>query len=227
MNILIVDDHPEITIGIKHRVMSVLPNCNCIVSNSYQDAVYQSRSIQINLLLGDLEFKNDSKKDGWQLLDQLKSSNPNLKSIAYTAHSSYQIMKRCIDSGFNSFLEKGCSLSEFEETLLGVLDNGDYSSSSMLRLKRKRHLFVTSKFNDSINSIANLSRRELEVCILLGTSNEVKDLPQLLVSYNNKSVSAPSVETYIKRVKEKLEIKKRADLILFCHELIDELKKFN
>ena len=45
-----------------------------------------------------------------------------------------RIMKKALNSGFLSFLDKGCSFKEFEETLVNVIENGVYKSKTMYKL---------------------------------------------------------------------------------------------
>lgn len=224
MTILVVDDHPEILLGIEARVRRVFPDADYHFVSKSRDALFIARSNFIDLLISDLEFKDDKENDGWKILAKILTHSPNTKAIAYTSHGSYNIMKESIESGFHSFLEKGCSLLEFEQTLRGVLENGSFESPSIIRLKKKRYSIVEKKFEISLENLMELSDREIETSILFSqTSN--KELIAKSLSESGGTVKTITVETYLKRIMRKLSIHNRTDLSLFCIEFKDSLEK--
>lgn len=224
MNVLIIDDHEEIAEGVKTRVLNVFPEANCFFASKSRDAVFIVRSQSINLILCDLEFKNDPINDGWTILAKIHAINPKIKTIAYTSHSSYQVMKESIKFGFHSFLEKGCSLDDFATTLEGVMEFGDFESPTIARLKKKRYTIIDRKFHDSLESISELSQRELQVADLLSETLDVHSIAKA-ISVKEKMVKPTTVDTYIKRIMSKLSIHSRADLAMFCSEFREQLEK--
>lgn len=223
MNILVVDDHEEILEGIKSRILHFHPNAICHFATKSRDALFIARGNNIDLLLTDLEFKND-ENDGWHILGKILQVNPKIKSIAYTTHGSYNVMKESLDSGFNSFLEKGCSLNEFGEALQGVFDNGYFESESIRRIKKKRFAIIESRFRNSLELLKELSPREVQVAVLLSETLNINLISDSISTAKN-SVKSSSIETYVKRIMTKLMIHNRTDLSLFCAEFKNELLK--
>ncbi len=224
MNVLIVDDHIEILEGIKNRVLRVFPDAKCFEVTSFKGALFMFRCHEITLMLSDLQFKNETEQDGWKLLSKALVICPNVKAIAYTGHGSYNVMNESLEIGFHSFLEKGCSFEEFKNTLENVCEKGKFESSTIQNLKRKRYAIISHKFRDSLDTMRQLTNRELEVALLLPQTINTGLIAQT-ISTENKTVQASSIETYIKRIMVKLSIDNRRDLALFCNEFKGELKK--
>jgi DNA-binding NarL/FixJ family response regulator len=224
MNVLIVDDHEEIMAGIEKRVLHVFPDATCHFATKYRDANFIVRKKSIDLLLCDLEFKNDSENDGWHLLRKIRHVFPDIKAIAYTSHGSYNIMKKSMEAGYHSFLEKGCSLDDFKLTLRGVLKCGTFESPSIKRLKKNRYSIVEQKFKDTLQALYELSPRELQVALLASETTN-SELIADSISTDENPVKSSSVETYIRRIMGKLTIHNRTDLVLFCAEFKTELQK--
>lgn len=224
MKILIVDDHVEILSGIESRVKKVFPDALCYKTTNTKDALFFARKHIIDLLLCDLQFSQDAENDGWKLLAKIHVISPDTKAIAYTGHGSYNVMKESLESGFHSFLEKGCALDVFKETLINVIDDGQFDSQSITNLKQKRFQIVQHKFKDSIDLLSQLSERELDVAILLA---ETLNLTLIAESLSSESgpVKPSSVDTYIKRIMLKLSIENRRDLAMICTEFKDQLEK--
>lgn len=219
MNVLIIDDHQILEEGIKKRVLKIFPNATCYFADNVRSAIAKTQEVKIDLILCDLEFNNDQKNDGFFIIKSILNFEPRTKAIAYTNYNSYRIMKKALKSGFLSFLDKGCSTKEFEETLLNVIEKGIYKSATMRKLYKSRNQFTRSIFSDSIYGISDLSAKELELTLLSKETTNRQELSKLMGN------TPYTIDTYFKNITSKLKLNHRKDVAFFCTEFYDELIK--
>lgn len=219
MNILIIDDHPLVKEGIVARIKKALPTATCCFGSNARMAISKINNTEINLVFCDLEFSNEPNIDGFYIIKSILDFEPRIKAIALTNYNSYRIMKKAIDSGFHSFLEKGCSFEEFQETLLQVMEQGKYKSKTMKKLFKKRNDFLGAIFSDSLYGISDLSPREKELTLLCASTTDRQNLAKLM------NVTPYTIDSYFKSILLKLSLKSRKELSLFSLEFKDVLLK--
>lgn len=219
MHILIIDDHLVLEEGIKKRVLKVFPKANCYFADNIKTAIAKTHQLKIDLILCDLELNNNQEKDGFDVIESILSFEPRTKAIAYTNYNSYRIMKKALNSGFLSFLDKGCSFKEFEETLVNVIENGVYKSKTMYKLYESRDKFKRTFFSDSIYGISALSEKELKITILSKKTTDKYKLGLIM------SVKPSTIDTYYKYICDKLNLKHRQEVAFFSKEFHTELIK--
>lgn len=220
MNILIIDDHPVIEEGLKSRVLKVLPDAKFYFTENLRNTISIISSRNIDLIFCDLEFNNNEDIDGFIICEKLLKLKPNLKLIAHTNYNSYRVMKKVQDSGFKSFLYKGCDYQDFFDTVLNVTKKGKYESQSMKNLLKKRNSFLRNVFTDSLYGISDLSKRELELTVLMKNSTDRNALAKTMGN------TPSTIDSYIQNIITKLNLKNRQDVALFSLEFQDELLKY-
>lgn len=223
IKILIVDDHQILEQGIVGRVEGCFDHVQCYFSSTIRTAIAVLNQQQINLIISDLEFGNSHDTDGYYLIEYLKDIGRRVRSIALTHHNSYRVMKRAINFGFNSFLDKSCTEEDFINTVTQVYNNSIedvyYSDSMKLLLKRKNE-YYKDVFSDSLIGLSNLSARELELARLSVQTTGRKELAELM------KIEPTTLDTHTKYTLSKLKLKNRKELALFAAEFLDEIKKF-
>lgn len=217
LNVLIIDDHEIIAQGVETRVKKIIPNASCFFAENSRMALMKLNQNHIDLIICDLSFRNDIERDGFYIIKYVLGFEPKIKSIAYTSFDSYRVMNRAIESGFDSFLDKGCTFIEFSNTVLNVLKKGKFESDIMKKLKSKREVFVRTIFSDSYYGFHNLSKREVELVINCAKTTNKEELGELM------SISPHTVDSHFKHILEKLNLKNRKEVALFSMEFKDEL----
>lgn len=222
MNILIIDDYEILRKGIEERVASVFNNANCFFVDNLRGIIPFLREQKIDLILCDLEFKNDIDNTGFLVAKKVLKVQSHIKIIAHTNYNSYRIMNKAIKSGFHSFLHKGATLNEFSNVLTNVLNKeGIYESKTMKRLRKKRKQFLLSFFADSLYGVSSLSKREIYLLLLTKETTNKKELAKIM------NVLPSTIDTYYKRIIEKLALKDRKEITMFASEFYDEILKYN
>lgn len=218
MNFLIIDDHNVIEEGTKKWLLKIKPNANCYFVDNLKRANAILHQHNIDLIICDLELKNDVD-DGFKFMKNLLSFEPRTRAIAYTGYESYRIMKKAKSVGFSSFLNKGCTFKEFEETITNVIKNGNYESKIMKELLTKRYEFTCSIFSDSINGVSDLSEKEIELTILAQETTNKHILSRKM------GVKPSTIDSHFLKITEKLNLKHRQDVAFFSKEFKFDLLK--
>ncbi|MFY9242941.1 MAG: response regulator transcription factor [Polaribacter sp.] len=219
MNILIIDDHTIIEEGLKHRILKVVPDATFYFTNNLRNTLSIVNSKSMDLIFCDLEFK-DETFDGFDICLEILKLKPTSKLIAHTNYNSYRVMKKVQESGFMSFLYKGSSYQDFFDTIYNVVNHGKYESESMKNLLKKRNSYLRNIFTDSLYGISDLSKRELELTILL------KDTTDRNILAKKMGNTPSTIDSYLQHVVTKLNLKNRQDVALFSLEFQDELLKY-
>jgi DNA-binding NarL/FixJ family response regulator len=218
-NILIIDDHEIVAEGIKKRVKKVFSDANCIFVDNVRAAYAEMNHQKIDLVICDLEFDKDPQHNGFYIVSKILELEPEAKFIALTHYNSYRIMKKAIASGFMSYLNKGCSFNEFSDTIKNVLKNGRYQSPTEVALLKKRMDISRSIFNDSLQGVSLLSKRELEVTLLSIKTTDRNELSKLL------HIEANTVDSHLKRIMYKLSLNSRKEVAMFAMDFKTELEQ--
>jgi DNA-binding NarL/FixJ family response regulator len=219
MNVLIIDDHQIVEDGLRKWFLKINPKTTCYFVDNVKSASTILQKYSIELILCDLDLKNDKKNDGFKFIEGIVSFEPNTKAIAYTGYDSYRIMKKALNSGFLSFLNKGCTFKDFEETITMVLESGKHESETMKELFKKRYEFTRSIFSDSINGVSDLSDKELELTVLTVETTDKNILGKKM------GVKPSTIDSYFQKITEKLHLKHRQDVAFFSNEFEEELLK--
>ncbi len=218
INILIIDDHEIIVEGLSIRLNKALDNVKCFFANNARIAISLVNQNPIDLVICDLSFRNDSTLDGFEIIRKIKTLKPDIKSIAHTSFDSYRIMKKALKSGFDSFLDKGCSYKDFSSTVKGVLKQGNFESETMKRIKSKRYEYIKSVFSDSFFGIHQLSQKEIELVLQCVNTTDRNILA------NKLHISPSTVDTHFSSILNKLKLSNRKEISLFALEFKNELE---
>lgn len=217
INILIIDDHEVIVEGVNIRLKRIFNDVHSFFASNARNAISLISKHHIDLVICDLSFRNGSTSDGFEIIQKIKALKPDTKSIAYTSFDSYRIMKKALNSGFDSFLDKGCSFQDFSETVLGVLKKGGFESATIKRLKKNRYEYIKSVFNTSFQGIFSLSPKEIELILYCTETTDRNALAEKM------HIKPTTVDTHFNHISDKLKLSNRKEVALFGMEFKDEL----
>lgn len=89
----------------------------------------------------------------------------------------------------------------------------------MLELRKNRKDFLRTVFSDSLYGISSLSKREIELVLHSREITNRQDLAKIM------KVRPATIDTYYKRVIEKLGLNDRKEVVMFASEFSDEIIK--
>lgn len=144
--------------------------------------------------------------NGAQVTRRLKSSQPDVRTLALTVHEEGGYLRSLMDAGASGYVLKRSAPAELLRAIEVIGDGGTYLDSSIAsqligRLGQRRPIEEPS---------AALSEREREVVQLVAHGYSNKEIAERL------NVSVKTIETYRYRATDKLGLQGRADLVRYA-----------
>lgn len=206
MNILIIDDHPIIAIGLKRVLRDNFEPKEMDVATSGHEAMELLQAHQYTICVLDLVLPNT---DTHALLKQILMVQKKCKVLVYSSSPDEVYAMNYIREGASGFLNKNAPLDDFV-TAVGMLLNGKmYISERILRSNFSKTAAALNPFENPFNK---LSKRELELLthVLQGKKN--KEISQVL------SIEQSTTATLKGRLMRKLGVNSVVELIALAKE---------
>lgn len=190
--ILVIDDHPIVAEGII-ALASQLEGVTCKGATCAKDVEQLTLKERFDLCIIDLELPD---MNGFQLISHLHSQIPECGILIYTMHEEPWI----IAININGAVSKNASTSELRDAISTLKNGTRYFSNVFSELDKEKQ-------NTLPYALPELSRREKEVLAYLSQGLSTSEISQLLF------LSINTIQTYRKRLMEKLEAKNVAELV--------------
>ncbi|HLS05163.1 MAG TPA: response regulator [Wenzhouxiangella sp.] len=199
INVLIVDDHDLMRIGLK----GILGQDNRIKvigeAASGEDAIRLSRQLKPDVVLMDLGLPGIS---GLESTERILKAQPQIRIVVLTAHSEPPLPARLLDSGASGYLTKACNADELVEAVHAVSRGERYIGANI-----SQQLALSLLPGASKTPFQELTARELEVARMLMQGMRAKVIGETL------SISPKTVATYKYRVYEKIDVSNEVELL--------------
>ncbi|MRT15903.1 response regulator transcription factor [Vitellibacter sp. q18] len=194
IKVLIADDHPLIIKGIT-EVLEQHPNFEILATYNDGNALMQSSFLpNADVLLLDL---NMPKKDGLQVLEEIKAMNLNLHILVLTSYFSKQLATQCEAAGANGYLLKSDNLDKIPQTLREILDGAAVFPIFNDNTEEAQNDF---SFLDEFLNKYNLTKREAEVIQMVCKGYSSNEIAEKLF------LSSFTVQTHRRNIFRKLNI---------------------
>jgi len=194
--ILLADDHSILRTGLR-AILESQPNLEVIaeVDNGI-DAIKTALSLKPDLLITDLSMP---KKNGTEVIFDLKKRLPEIKIIALTMHTSEKHIHAALTAGANGYILKDDSHKELLAAIDSVQNGKIHLSPSICGN------VVNGYLNNSGATIPEktrelLTRREKEIIKLIAEGFRSKDIAVQL------SISVKTVEKHRSNLMKKLNL---------------------
>ncbi|MFB2119126.1 response regulator [Parapedobacter sp. 2B3] len=204
-SILLVDDHPILTEGLK---MVFRDDATFDIVASTHSGVYALALLKakpIDLMVTDYSMPD---MNGLDLIRQAKRQHPLLKIIALTMHDEAAIIKDVIAAGADGYVLKKCALEELAIAMESVMKGKPYLSA-----EAGQKLFQLAKQPESDDPLTD---REVEVLRLIIKELTNKEIAARLF------ISDRTVEVHRKNLMRKIKCTNTVGLIkyAFAHNLV-------
>lgn len=203
--ILVVDDHPIVTEGIV-AVAGQLEGVECkgICQAGQLEQLPDAETF--NLCIADLELPGIN---GFQLIDLLHKQMPKCRILIYTMHEEPWVTAKLSELNIDGAVSKNTGIDELS-TAIGRLRNGKkYFSDAFTELDTEK----ANATHHPLHKLLKLSRREKEVLTYLSQGLSTPEISRLMF------LSTNTVQTYRKRLMEKLEARNVVELVRKGKEL--------
>lgn len=201
---IIEDDAPNREIWAEWVNRS--PDFNCVKQfGSVEAALPVLPELQPRIVLSDINLPGLSGIEG---VRRLKPLMPNTQFVMLTVYEDADHIFEALAAGATGYMLKDTKRSQLLEALREVLAGGSPMSANIARKVVQSFQQSSQPAASTTSSEAeNLSPREREVLELLAQGLLYKEISEKL------GVSLPTVNTYIRRIYEKLQVRSRAQAV--------------
>lgn len=208
IRIHLADDHQVLIDGLSNLLQTV-ENFE-VVGKSYDgNTVYEDITLNNpDILILDISMP---KKDGIEVVKELKQKNIPCKIIILSSYDDLKIIKEVMKLGVKGYLTKKCAGENIIEAVEAVYQEQEYYCDAV----REKIFNIFSQNNPKLNKnikVDNpiLSAREIEIITLIALEYSGKEIgEQLFISTN-------TVETHRKNIMKKLQIKGSIGLVKYA-----------
>lgn len=207
LRILLADDHAVLRAGLK-VLLNVEQDLEVIgEASDGEEVLTQVAALQPDLLLLDLTMP---KLNGVDCTEELLKKYPDLKILILTMHDDEEYLKAVLKVGARGYVLKKAADVELLSAIRTVARGEMFIYPTMAAALVYRELVNPSRSESKDKKLKQLSEREREVLRYLALGHTNQDIADML------HVSVKTVETYKARILEKLEMKKRAELVRYA-----------
>jgi two-component system invasion response regulator UvrY len=197
-DILLVDDHSIVTIGLKQVIESFLAHSKIDTANDADSAFQKIKNHNYDLIMMDINMPNT---DSFGMIDNILSLKPDTKIIMFTMNAEEIYAKRYFKMGAMGYLRKDAPIDEIKKAIDNVLNSKRYMSPE---LSEKLLIDLHSNRNTE-NPFDKLSPREFEIVQHLADGDSVSEISRKL------NLHTSTIGTHKARIFEKLQ----------CHNIIE------
>lgn len=194
--LLVVDDHPIVAEGIV-ALASRQENVVCRSADCLETLKQVAGTERFDLCIIDLELP---EANGFQAIQYLHSQIPECRILIYTMHEEPWTVARLSEAAIDGAVSKNANIGELDAAIRQIKGGGRYFSRAFAELQQ-------DELKHAMHKVPVLSKREKEVLTCLSQGLSTAQIAQTLF------LSPNTVQTYRKRLLEKLEARNVAELV--------------
>jgi two-component system, NarL family, invasion response regulator UvrY len=202
IRLLVADDRGLIRRGIEKIVSESEDIRVAGEASSGEEALEKARSGLFDIVLLDISMPG---RGGLDVIRDIRASCPGIKVIIVSIHSEEQYAVRSLRDGASAYLTKMSADSELITAIHRVAEGRRYITAEVAE-----RLASYVERDEDVPPHENLSSRELQVMLLIGSGKTVGEIASEL------SLSVKTVSTYRARLLAKMGMKTNAQLIKYA-----------
>jgi len=204
MNILLVEDHPIVRIGLRQLIAQRWPEALLLEAPSLAVALEVVRTQVLDAAVVDLNLP-DAK--GLESVSRLRRQAPQLRLLVLSLNDEAAYAQHVLQLGAYGYLTKDRAADELVVALERVMAGSRYITAS-----QADHLVDLAMGKASPSPHEGLSAQEYRVLLLLAQTKRLTEIGELM------HLSPKTVTTYRARVLDKLGVANNGELIRYCLE---------
>ncbi|EKD72812.1 MAG: hypothetical protein ACD_45C00580G0001 [uncultured bacterium] len=202
INVLLVDDHELVRIGIKRLLQDVQGIKVIGEASTGEGAVALAKELMPDVVVMDLHMPGIG---GLEATRKMIRYNPDLKILALTIYTDEPYPSRLLRAGASGYLTKGCDPEEMIRAIRVIHRGQHYISPDIAQqIAVQRY----TKGNES--PVDSLSERELQIMQMITRGQKAPEISKKLC------LSSKTVNSYRYRIFAKLNIKSDVELTLLA-----------
>lgn len=211
IRVLLADDHPLFRSGLKN-VLQADPAFNIVGEASRGDeALLLARGCKPDLVIMDVSMP---VMDGIECTRLLKEHDPSIKVLMLSTYSDDAYWQESMEAGASGYVLKRAVDTELIIAVRAVMEGERYIYPTLLGgFCKPGGKAAADEVQEEV-----LSPREQEVLLLIALGHTQQEIAEQL------TVSIKTVDSYKTRIREKLNLTKRSDMVRYAlkHNIISD-----
>ena len=200
---MLADDHVLMREGIR-QLLEFDGSIEVIAeANDGEECIEKLKTVHPQILLLDI---NMPKKNGIEVLQEIKNKNINVKVLILTVHGEIEYLLKAVDIGVDGYILKDSESSELKKAINAVINGESYIQPKLIPALNNR-LVARDVDKDKIDL---LTARELEVLIQVANGKFNKEIATSL------NISERTVKNHISNIFKKIEVADRTQAAVFA-----------
>lgn len=201
IKVCITDDHELIREGFKKLIAREKDISIIGEAESGAETIEILAANQCDVVVLDINLPD---KNGLEVLKDVKTRFPNIQILVLSMYPEERYAGRALKNGAAGYITKDSAPKEMIAAIRKIQRGGQYISEALAEQLASSY---KGKWNAAPHE--NLSDREFEILLRLGRGKSVKDISEEL------NLSGNTVNTYKRRIFEKMGLKSKAELIQY------------
>lgn len=203
IKVMLADDHILMREGIR-QLLEFDGSIEVISeANDGEECLDRLQTFKPQVLLLDI---NMPKKNGIEVLEEIKRDGTDIKVLILTVHTEIEYLIKAIDIGVDGFILKDSESAELKRAIVALVNGEKYIQPKLIPALNKR---LIAKDVDK-DRIASLTNRELEVLIQVANGLFNKEIATTL------NISERTVKNHISNIFKKIDISDRTQAAVFA-----------
>ncbi len=203
IKVMLADDHVLMREGIR-QLLEFDGSIEVIAeANDGEECIEKLKTVHPQILLLDI---NMPKKNGIEVLQEIKNKNINVKVLILTVHGEIEYLLKAVDIGVDGYILKDSESSELKKAINAVINGESYIQPKLIPALNNR-LVARDVDKDKIDL---LTARELEVLIQVANGKFNKEIATSL------NISERTVKNHISNIFKKIEVSDRTQAAVFA-----------
>lgn len=203
MNILIVDDHPIVRLGVRQLLQPRWPEAAVSEAESLAQALQCVRHGKPDVIILDLNLEDAS---GLESAQRMRRACPEIPILVLSLHGEDAFALRVLQLGAAGYLNKDRAAEEIVHAVEKILSGGRYITASLAERLAEG---VLGKSGDKAPH-ETLSAQEYRVLLLLADGRSVGEIAEAM------NLSSKTVSTYRTRILDKLGLAGNVEIAKYC-----------
>lgn len=203
VKVMLADDHVLMREGIR-QLLEFDGSIEVVAeANDGEECIEKLLEIKPEILLLDI---NMSKKNGIEVLKEIKSKNIDVKVLILTVHESIEYLLKAVELGADGYIMKDSESAELKKAISVIMNGESYIQPNLIPALNNR-LVARDMDKDKIES---LTSRELEVLIQVANGMFNKEIATSL------NISERTVKNHISNIFKKIGVFDRTQAAVFA-----------
>jgi DNA-binding NarL/FixJ family response regulator len=206
IRIVVVDEQPLLRQGISAYLNSQPDMMVCGDAGSVSDARSKVAECQPQFVVTALRL---GAGDNLKLIKELKTQNPRLRILVYSALEESIFVERAMRAGASGYVMKQASSEKLAVAIREIVKGGIYVSRQVALSAFRKSLQRHRKNNHVLrsgNCLGELSNREMHIFQLLGSGLGTKQIAASL------DLSVKTIESHRENIKHKLRLRSSGEV---------------